>query len=277
MAEFAFTGPGIFDVPEEQYHADPVPGGSLSSSTAKKLVPPSVPALAKWERDHKVHKKAYDLGSVVHAMVLGKGAEVEMVDAEVWNTKAVKAQVAEIRAAGRIPMKPAEFAAAVTMSNKVKKDPIAGQLFTPGSFVAEQSIFWRDARTGCWCRAMLDGLSVAEGVRPLIIDLKTAQSVTDHHLRKAVTDYGYFQQDAWYRDAVESLGLADPAFVFVFVDVNPPHLVRVVQLDDEAITEGRARNAEALNVWADCLDTGLWPGYPEDIETISLSRYALTH
>jgi len=32
------TAPGVYDIPAEAYHADPVPGGSLSASGARDLL-----------------------------------------------------------------------------------------------------------------------------------------------------------------------------------------------------------------------------------------------
>jgi hypothetical protein len=44
------TKPGIYPgVPDEVYHADPVEGGSLSSTGARKIL--DCPAKFKWERD----------------------------------------------------------------------------------------------------------------------------------------------------------------------------------------------------------------------------------
>lgn len=40
---WTITEPGVYDLPAEVYHADPVEGGSLSSTGARKLLPPSCP------------------------------------------------------------------------------------------------------------------------------------------------------------------------------------------------------------------------------------------
>jgi hypothetical protein len=62
------TGPGVYDqVPEHVYHADPIPGGSLSSSGARKLLAPSCPALFKHDQDNpQPHKKTFDIGTAAH-------------------------------------------------------------------------------------------------------------------------------------------------------------------------------------------------------------------
>src|SRR4051794_32399270 len=90
------VGPGVYDdMPVAAYHADPVPGGSLSCSGAKKLLPPSCPALYAWERDNPpAPTTTFELGHAAHQRVLGVGPEIVVVDAETWNTNAVKAEVA---------------------------------------------------------------------------------------------------------------------------------------------------------------------------------------
>ena len=78
------TKPGIYDIPEDEYHRDCVPaelGGSLSSSGAKLLLPPNCPAIFDYQRRHgKRPSKAMELGTVVHGMVLGTGQPVEVLD-----------------------------------------------------------------------------------------------------------------------------------------------------------------------------------------------------
>ena len=71
-----------------------------------------------------------------------------------------------------------------------------------------------------------------------------------------------------------ALGLDDdPAFVFIFQEKNPPYLVNVVQLDDEAMEAGRQRMRIACEMFHGCTETGIWPGYcdyNQDPDVISL-------
>jgi PDDEXK-like domain of unknown function (DUF3799) len=267
------TEPGLYDIPEAEYHADPVPGGSLSSSMAKWLLPPSAPAIAQYKRAHPEVKTEFDLGSGAHKLILGKGAEIAVIQHEKWNTNVAKAEVAAARAAGKIPLKPDQFAAAELMAEAVKRHPTAGPLFAPGTGLPERSIFWRHERTGTWCRAMLDWLSLTPGFPALVVDLKTIEDASLERVRRQVADLRYYQQDPFYRSAVESLGYEDVLFLFVFVSKKPPHLVTVFELDPEDLAEGRARNEEALDVWIECqaLAPGVqWPGYSTEIRSAAL-------
>ena len=75
---------------EATYHGDPVPGGSLSSTGARKLLPPSCPALFRWQQDHPVHKDVFDFGSAAHRLVLGAGPEIALLDYDNMRTKAAQ-------------------------------------------------------------------------------------------------------------------------------------------------------------------------------------------
>ena len=65
----------------------------------------------------------------------------------------------------------------------------------------------------------------------------------------------------------------DAPFYFIFQSKNPPHLIKVAELDELALEIGRERNAFAREVFRDCTESGVWPDYGDDIETISLPAY----
>lgn len=270
------TEPGVYDLAEVLYHSDPVSGGSLSSTTARRLLPPSCPAIARYEREHQVFKRTYDIGSAAHELILQSGVELVEVQHTSWRTNDAKAQLADARTRGAVALLSNEMRQVEAMAAAVRAHPLAGALFATGTGIPEQSVFWVDERTGQWCRAMLDWFPVYDFERPVAVDVKTTDNASPESIRKSVANYGYHQQAAWYLDACESAGHEDAAFLFCFVAKSPPYLVSVVQLDDEALAEGRALNRQALDIWRDCREADVWPGYTDDIETISLPRWALT-
>lgn len=274
----AVTQPGVYDLPETVYHADPVPGGSLSSSGARKLLPPSCPALYRYEQDHKPpHKKVFDIGTAAHKLVLGEGPKLVVIDADRWDTKAIKAEVAAIRDEGGVPLKRHEFDQVQAMSEELKRHPIAGRLFQPGTGKPEQSLFWKDPASGVICRARLDWLPTqVKGKRLVIGDYKTCRSAAPRDLQKTIHDHGYHQQDDFYRRGARELGIGgkDTSFVFIFQQKTAPYLVTVVELDHEARRIGKERNDHALKVYAQCKKTGVWPGFSDDIQILPLPAYA---
>jgi len=268
--------PGHYDIPELAYHRDPLRhlGGSLSSTTARALLPPSCPALADWERRHPTYKDDYDLGSVTHRLTLGAGCPIVEVEAPDWTAagKAGRAAKADARARGAVALLSKDLAKARAMRDAVHADPLAHALLTLPGGAPEQTLIWREGDEGTWCRALFDRLGDPS------VDLKTCDSVDDDHLRRAVWNYGYYVQRVFYGRGYRAVYGTPVDFFFIFVQKDPPHLVRVVQLDAELQRIGEQKVDEALDVWRTCQATGEWPAYPPigDITLIGPPRWART-
>lgn len=270
VTEAPQVAPGVYDIPAELYHADPIPGGSLSSTGARKLL--DCPAKFKHEQDNPPEpKKVFEFGTAAHKLVLGEGPDLVLIDADEWRTAAVKAKVAAVRAAGGVPLKPDEYKQVHAMADAIRRHPIAGALFSPDRGESEQSLFWRDQPTGIWRRARLDWLDNDHPGRIVIGDYKTTRSAHPADIQKSVHDYGYHQQAAWYLDGVTALGLADnPVFIFVFQEKTAPYVVTVTELDAVSLRYGRHYNRQAIDRYVHCRETGHWPGYSEQIESTPL-------
>jgi hypothetical protein len=272
------TTPGIYDLPADVYHRDPVAGGSLSSSGVKKLMPPSCPALFKeWRDGGSEHKPAFDFGRAAHARVLGAGEPVVVVDADDWRSAKARAQRDEAYAAGHTPILAAENDTVEGMAAALRAHPIASALLDPAAGKAEQTIVWRDEETGVWCRALVDFLRHPTEGRYLLPDYKTARDVDPESIAKALWSYAYYGQGAWYSEAVQEAGLSDgpPAFLLVFQMKTPPYLVVVAQPDPDSIGWGHARNRYARDLYRRCMETDTWPGYADDhVVPVQLPAYA---
>jgi hypothetical protein len=262
------------ELPEHVYHAHP----ALSSSGARLLLDPGCPALYRWRRDNPPPPRSvFDFGHAAHAKILGVGAGVLVpVDADLqpyaeWRTADAKAQVAQAREDGLIPLKEPDAQAAADMAGAVLRHPIAGRLLTaPGQ--SEVSIFWTDDETGVECRARIDRLP--DDPHLPIVDYKTTTCAHPVKFRRSAADYGYHQQDPFYRDAVGAAGLGERGFAFICQEKDPPYLVSVVQLDGDDVALGAARNRRAREVLAECLATDTWPGYGDDeIVTLRLPAW----
>lgn len=153
------TTPSIeMDMPEADYHADPVEGGSLSSTGAKRLL--DSPARFRWEMDHPTPSSdAMDLGSAVHSLVLDAGPEVRVVEADSWRTASARAERDAARAGGSIPLLTSEWVQAQEMAAAVASHPTSGALLDAAT-EREVSLFAPDEQTGVWRRGRVDGHSV---------------------------------------------------------------------------------------------------------------------
>lgn len=273
------TEPGVYNLPAATYHADPVPGGSLSHSGARKLLAPSCPALfQQWVSEGGRPTATFDLGHAAHAIVLGVGAPIVVVDAEDWRTNRAKAERVEAHAAGATPLLRADYDQVRVMADALLAHPWASLLLQPGSGLPERSLFWPDEDTGVWRRAMLDWLPFDTGSRLIIPDYKTTVSAHPGNLSSVLYKYGYYQQAAWYLDGVRALNLSphdDPAFTFIFQEKTPPYLVTVVQPHPDAVRWGQVVNRKAIDVYRRCKATGQWPGYSDDkVVSVTIPSWA---
>ena len=267
------TGPGVYSLPIDVYHADPVPGGSLSSTGARKLLPPSCPAQFKhWRDNPEPPSEVFDLGTAAHRLVLGVGPELVRVRFEEWRTNAVKAEVAEVRDRGAVPLRPSAYDTVHAMAEALWAHPFAGRLFTPGTGLPEQTLIWDANPPEVSCRALVDWLPNPTGGRLILPDYKSCVSAAPDDVSKAVARYGYHIQGAFYLAGLRALGLADERarFVLVMQEKTPPYLVTVAEPDDEAMRLAAIRVEEALLTYAECTATGRWPGYSDDVVPVAL-------
>lgn len=270
----AATQPGIYDIPAAVYHADKT---SLSSSGARKLLPPSCPAKFRWEQDNpQPRKKEFDFGTAVHSYVLGGGPELVLCKKEDWKTKEAQAEKDDAYLRGAIPLLPKEFEQVKAMAEALREHPVAAELFAEGSGVPELSMYWVDSETGITCRSRPDWLRHRSGGRLLMPDLKTIHKADDESIAKHIQDFGYHQQGDWYLEGARRLGLAGPdaVFVLVFQEKSAPFLVRTVQLDAFTLRIAAAKNARARRIFAECAAADVWPGYGDDVAYLSIPSWA---
>lgn len=269
------TEPGLYpELTNADYHAQ---RESLSSSGAKRLLPPSCPAIFRWEQDNGREDKAhFDFGHAAHREVLGVGEEIVCVEAKDWRTNKAKAEAKEARDAGKVPLLADDFATVKAMAKALREHPWASAMFAPGSGEPEQSMFWRDPDTGVLCRARHDWLRHPNpNGRRICVDLKTAYAVDRASLSKAASNNGWYAQSRWYLDSIEALGLGDDTtlFYFVAIDKKPPHLIQVLDMDWVALELGRQQNRRARELFRTCKENDHWPGYSSDPFTLSLPRW----
>lgn len=255
------TKPGLYpDLADDVYRAQT---DWLSVSGAKKLLPPSCPAKFKATLGVEEHRPQFDIGKAFHTKVLGDGPEVWVVDSDSWRSTAAREARGLAYAAGAVPLLAAEAGVVDAMAAAVKAHDVAPHLFTGGA--AEVSAFWVDEDTGVKCKARFDYLPEKQPDRRLIVpDLKSAVSADPGEFSRAAARFGYVMQQVHYSSALRHLGIdEDPAFLFVVVEKDPPYLVNVGQFAHEDDIKATAVALDkALRLYADCLATDTWPGWP---------------
>lgn len=139
--------------------------------------------------------------------------------------------------------------------------PEAAQLLSGGE--AEVSCFFRDEETGILCRARADYLKISNGKR-ILIDLKTCISAEPEKFIKDLINLGYPLQEALYTQAFKA-----DAFCFIAVEKGPFPTVQVYTLNSIFNECGNFILRQALEQWAECLKTGVWPKYAPNVSELT--------
>lgn len=139
----------------------------------------------------------------------------------------------------------------------------------------ELTLVWEDPGTGLLCKARLD---LFQENANLIGDIKSTQSANAALFPAYAGNYSYHLQAHWYcRGARAVLGDALYRFQFLAVELNEDEAngAALYELDDRSIEAGEKAAQDALNVYAECKRTGIWPLYSAGVKLISLRPYVI--
>lgn len=268
----------LLDITPDEYHADPAPKPSLSSSIAQVLLERS-PRHA-WYHHPRLGKQpssvtdVTELGTLIHKLILGKGPDIVGVDADDWRTKRAREERADARKAGKLPV-----LKRLQLDAEHAAEQIAAQLAERGVALtgcSEVPIMWQEesAHGPTWCRAMVDHV---DGLA--LFDLKTTASAHPEYCMRSAIKYGYDIQQEAYTRALEALYPEHAGrfvFRFLFVEPEPPYGVLIAELDSLMRERGRRRWREAVETWAQCLARHDWPGYSRQPVTLQSPGWLLT-
>lgn len=273
------TEPGLYpDIPEAEYHADPVaPGPSLSSSICKLIVGRS-PRHAWYEHPRLNTAKAgevekpsrqMNIGTAAHKLILGKGRDIVEIEAADFKTKAAQQARDAALAAGKVPVLVDDMPSVRTLA-EAARDGIAGtdlaDAFDEG--VAELTAVCRD-QFGNWRRIRVDWLPAAsmKGGHILAVDVKTTGgSGAPEDWQRTAFDMGYDIQAAFYSQVLSAVlpDVRSVDFRFLTIEQNAPYGVSINEFSGQARFEAEELVELGSRMWAECLRRGEWPGYPRE-------------
>lgn len=260
----------VYDLPEAEYHGVKT---ELSATGAKLILEEAGPAKYKHQiiDGHREHKDSFDLGSAVHAKVLGVGWGIEELDFKDFRTKAAQTARDEAREAGLIPMLKHDLAEVNACAESVLAHPMAGALLGLEG-APEVSVFARDPDTGVELRCRFDKRPAEHTA---VLDLKsTGTDASARGFAKTAAKFKYNVQEAHYLHTNWLATGEERRMVFIVVETTAPYLVAVHQLDNDFLEAGRVEARRAREIFAECMETGKWPGYAENIGLLSMPNWA---
>lgn len=166
-----------------------------------------------------------------------------------------------------------EYSLIVSIAVAVKAHPAINAILTATPQKSrELSALWTDKETGLRCKARFDVWCPA---LDLAMDLKSTADASRKAFTSAIVRFGYFNQGAWYLDALAALGEPTESFVFGAFEKKQPFGVAPYRIDEPSLELGTRQNRDALRLYAECSERGEWPGYSPEIEDISVPDWLL--
>lgn len=108
----------------------------------------------------------------------------------------------------------------------------------------------------------------------ILVDVKTTQDASREAFSKAIANYSYYKQAAYYLDGTKEITGNDKNFVFIVVEKEPPYAVACYLIEDRAIEFGRSEYLKNLITYQESLSSQNWNGYSPLIEEIFMPEWA---
>lgn len=274
--------PGIYDMPAERYHADPVETPSLNNSVGKVLLNAS-PAHAYLAhprlggRPNFSPTSRMNLGSAAHSVILERTWDpIVFIDANDFRTKAAQAERDEALEAGKIPLLAKERFKVEGMVRAIEE---SGVFAGKADYMAyERTYIWQDHQDA-WARCRIDAVysSPDEEQPDIIYDLKTTELRATPRGWGRTQIWDYALQAAWYSEGHSTITGRGCQFVFVVQETKAPYSVRPFRFDTTSMAYGESLAAQAADTWHRCMETGKWPSYPHDTHVVRAPQYILDY
>jgi exodeoxyribonuclease VIII len=275
MAVDLMIKPGVYpDISNDDYHSGP--GISNSGLNLLRKSPKHYwAAYLDPDREEREATPALRLGSAIHSAILephkftNEFVAAPEVDRRTKEGKDIYAAFLA-KAEGRTVITAKEMETVGRVARSVMTHKVYRKVFEREMGKAETSIYWEDKDSGVLCRIRPDWLGAG-----VILDVKTTEDASPDAFMRSIFTYGYHRQAAFYIDGCRQSGIDPGAFMFMALEKSSPYAVAFYYAEPEMIEQGRKEYKKLLRIYADCLATGNWPGYPEKIVPINLPEWYL--
>lgn len=298
--------PGIYRMSAAAYHRGPCPGPELSNSIAQVILNESplhaytahsklgnAPIQSEdedGEEDEapqgRKSSNIMELGSAIHKIVLGYGADLAIADPKDhegarggipkgWTNKSIRGFRADALAEGKTPILKAVYERAIPAAGSIHRLAESYLGMPVGECLREVVLITNE--NGHWRKAMLDI------VRPDLLrwaDLKTTSvSLKPESLSRFLYNNDLDFQLAFYGRMLDNL---DPKSAgrrksaLLFGETKPPFATgRPMELSEAGLHRAQVRVARAVDIWDECLASGIWPGFGEDAYSAEPAAYLM--
>jgi PDDEXK-like domain of unknown function (DUF3799) len=264
---------GIFEaIPHDEYLA----AEGISHSLLRHMDPTPAHCLAYQNRPPEEPSAERLLGSLLHSSLLTPSEELPLVvkpPGMKFSTLAGKHWRAEALAAGKIILGEEDWTMVQALCRTARESSLCQTIFGAGRPEVSMWAPVEAGTPGTLLKARIDWVPEQGNA---LVDLKSVRDASPEGFRKAMLDYCWHSQAAWYLDVWERIGDSPrDAFCFVVFEKQPPFLVAAYQVGPASLTLGRKQNARRLERLLRCMEEDRWPGYGEEIREVEVPDWAL--
>ena len=256
-------------VPEAVYHADPCETPSASSSILRIILDQS-PEHAKFNHprlnpafEAKPSTTAQSNGTILHSLILETPAPYRVLDVKAYQSNEAKALRDATLADGLLPVKAGDMEelqdVASSLRARIATMPDIAKAIAAAQ--KEATCIWR--RDGVLVRCRFDILPPKEFGFTGDLKFTSRSAEPEGFSKKIATDYA--MQGALYPSALKALRGDEPEFLFFACETDPPYGVSLHGLSPALEDMAGEKVNRALDIWARCLKSGKWPGYPREV------------
>jgi exodeoxyribonuclease VIII len=275
--------PGIYTgMSNEAYHADRTAVSSTWLKTINAKTPYHLRCLLDSPRTDPSE-----------ALVQGSAVDCLIFEPELWDDQFIvapelnlrtndgRATMAKLKARavkqGKMVIKQKGHSEALETAKAIRLNPRMADVLKRG--LAQQVFVWRDPVTGLLCKCRTDWYDEEDG---MIYDLKTAVSAAPDDFSKAIHNFRYHVQAAFYSDGVRACGKPVRGWVFAvqekpdnkIIKVADPKIMAFYRLDEEDMEAGQDDYTSGLSAINFCMVNDEWEGYTNEVQTISRPGWA---
>lgn len=260
---------GILKMPEQNYHSLE----AFNASGLKQFLKSPMHYRA-WKAEQALGEdstEALRFGRALHCLALEgheefnkRFAVAPVVDRRTKEGKAAWEAFINDNA-GKDFVKAEEFITAQHMADRFRCNPLYAELAHAG-IIVEGVIVAK--LNGVLCKGKFDVFCPSKGI---ILDLKSIDKTPTYHtVRKAIFDYNYDIQDAFYRKLFMAIGIDIHGFQFSFVEKSEPYGIANVSMSVDILHQAYDRVDECLAQYKTCTETDVWPGLVSENTVITI-------
>lgn len=252
------------EMTNDEYHADK---NAISSTDVKTVINQT---LFHWKNSVRKVSTAFDLGTALHSVLLEPEKDLVVKGPKDRRGNAWKDLYAEAEAEGKVLLTEGDYYEVEAMQRAVLFTPPAADLVCDENMVPEASFFVQCPETGLTLKCRPDGLLQERGI---VFDIKTTQDASPNGFARAVSQYAYDVQSAFYTYVLSLCGITVDRFLFVAVEKSAPYCVQVHELSNFYSAQAHVRMMQGLRQIAKAIETEDFGTHWPDVNVIELPKW----